>query len=880
MSAANPYAGLKPFGEEDAEWLFGRSAEINDLMKRLRRLHFLAVVGASGSGKSSLVRAGVLPHVRDGYLDADWLIATMRPGDRPLANLAEALGPLLPTRSPAMISEALNSGAGGLARLFEAADLPPGTRLLLLVDQFEELFGFAARAGDAASEEVKAFLKLLLAAANSDGFPVYVLITMRLEWLNECASYVGWAEAMNEGLYLVPSMSRQQFQRVILGPLELAGGSITSSLVGRMLNDLDGRSDQLPVLQHALMRLWDRCGANTPFDNANYEAVGTVARCLSAHAEEVYAELTDPQKRAAEGIFKSITQVNKNRRVRRPRPLREILSSRGLSFGEAEAVITAFSLPGRSFLVTTQGALNEDSVIDLSHEALIRQWERLCKWVDAEADTEARLYRLHEDATEWDSDRKGRADCLYRGTGLQRAEELLPLVPSAGPEAQFLRACARARTWQRLRTLGVVALLLCMVAAFGLYQLHVTRKTHLMEVNALKERQRSAENDAALAQRLSNYQNTLLQQIGQAHGSASELASIARSIQATRVYVQYTPATAGAAQAAQTQLQAGGYTVPPLQQVNPDRAPTQSQVRFFHPEDRDGAAKIASLLHLPGTGRLAAQSQSNPNGVVPPGQFELWLVPSSNAPYKTPPPLNVSGGAPPPIGTIPAQVAAPAAAPGPPPVLIAAASPNQVLAGALVHLVWQSFNTSTVSIASSARNSPSMAGLPATDSIVVTPDQTTDYTFTATGPSGTATRTVLVTVVQPPAPPSAPVAAAASPAPVVQAAAAGPLAIRNALTAYREAYQSESLSDVKRAWPTVSKAQQNSLKLVFNQFNAIRLNLNCAENDIHVEGDTASATCEQSATYTEHGRKLPVQTSKTTFRLRKQGESWVIDSVQ
>jgi hypothetical protein len=189
-------------------------------------------------------------------------------------------------------------GPAGLVRALQAAHMPADTKLLILVDQFEELFQFAQRTGDAAQEEIKEFLKLLLTAASSDDVAVYLVITMRIEWMNECAMYAGLAEAINQGIYLVPQMSRRQFQEAILGPLEAAGGSITSGLLDRMLNDLDNKSDQLPVLQHALMRLWQRNvlpkatgTAREPLDMAGYESVGTLTNCLSAHAEEVFGEL-------------------------------------------------------------------------------------------------------------------------------------------------------------------------------------------------------------------------------------------------------------------------------------------------------------------------------------------------------------------------------------------------------------------------------------------------------------------------------------------------------------------------------------------------------------------------------------------------------------
>jgi conflict system STAND superfamily ATPase len=356
LSSDRPFPGLRPFDEVDSDWFFGRSGEINDLLKRLRRVHFTAIVGPSGCGKSSVIRAGVLPALRDGYLESSWSIATFRPGEQPLDNLASSVSAAI-SADFQEVRKQLDSGPLGLINAIQSRQLPSGNKLLVVADQFEELFQFAQRHGDQSQEEVKAFLKLLLAAASSNDIPFYLVLTMRMEWLSECATYVGLAEAINEGIYLVPQMSRRQFQQVILDPIETANAMITTTLLDRMLNDLGGRSDQLPVLQHALMRLWERKRPGEPIDIADYEAVGTCSNCLSNHAEEVFAELNVQQKKVAELLFRSITQVYKNRKIRRPRPFRELADLPGMNAVELKAVIEAFRQPGRSFLFTSEGPL-------------------------------------------------------------------------------------------------------------------------------------------------------------------------------------------------------------------------------------------------------------------------------------------------------------------------------------------------------------------------------------------------------------------------------------------------------------------------------------------------------------------------------------------
>ena len=869
LSRANPFPGLRPYEEEDANWFFGRGGEINELLKRLRRLHLIAVVGASGSGKSSLVRAGVLPHIRDGYLDSDWTIAAFRPGERPLANLAEAMQPDAKDKS---FVDTMRSGSLGLVRAVQDQKLMDGRKILILVDQFEELFQFARRTGDLAQEEVKEFLKLLLAAANSEDVEVYVVITMRLEWLNECATYPGLAEAINEGIYLVPQMTRRQFQQAILGPLESADGTITTSLLGRMLNDLDNRTDQLPVLQHALMRIWERVGASDAFDTEDYEAVGRFSTCLSAHAEEVYGELNPRQKQVAELLFRNITQVYQNRKTRRPQPVSAILQATRASAQELGEVIEAFSRAGRSFLVTTEGALRQASIVDVSHEALIRQWVRLCGWVEDEADKQSRVNRLEMDAAEWARNRKQFKASLYRGFRLQRAEDLRPWLDPQSTAFAFLNESTRAHRRQRLIRQGSITLGIVFVVGFA-FLLYRVRAQGMLAVARAESQRAEAEATAASlqAKKAQDFQQDLVKKIDAAKGSASALAAIAKDIQAERVYVQYVASDLLLARTVQGQLQKQGYVVPGLEQIDARKAPAETQVRFFRAEDRADAGRVATRLRPLVGGNVTVSQGANPQDTVPAGQFEIWLT-SVNvlvSPRADQPVAAVA----PPKPEAPPAVAAPAPAPVPQPQISANVSQERVAAGRSVTLSWLTTNASEVQIDGVGSEGPR-------GSIAVTPQQTTTYRLPAKGEAGTAASTTVVVEVTP-APLPAPAAASTAAAPVAAAASASePLAIKAALNRYREAYESESLEDVKKAWPSVSKEDQKNMKFNFERFNAIRISLNCQEQDIHIDGPTATATCLQTLTFTQKGAKISGGATSTRFRLKKLGGGWVLDSIQ
>ena len=746
LSRENPFPGLRPYEEEDANWFFGRSGEINELLKRLRRLHLIAVVGASGSGKSSIVKAGLLPQIRDGYLDAEWTIAAFRPGERPIANLAEAVCPA--GMKVEEFTRALRSGPLGLVRGLEAVrgvGLAEPGKVLILVDQFEELFQFARRTGDAAQEEVKEFLKLLLAAAESDEVDVYVILTMRLEWLNECASYPGLAEAINSGIYLVPQMTRRQFQQAILGPLEAAGGSITTALLSRMLNDLDNKTDQLPVLQHALMRIWERRGASDAFGFGDYEAVGTFTNCLSAHAEEVYAELTDAQKKVCELLFRNITQVYQNRKIRRPQPVGEIARAARVEIGELAPVIQAFSRAGRSFLVTTDGALRPESIVDVSHEALIRQWVRLCGWVEDEADRQGRVRRLETDAGEWDRDRERFQESLYAGYELLRAEELRPALEPSSQALAFLNESRRVRRRRRLIKRGSITLAILLLAVFGFVLQRQHSRAALAEAERLRQH---ADDQAALANleaiRAQAEHQDLVKKIEGANGNTTALAELAKEVTAKRVYVQYVSSDLALAKATQAQLQRQGYAVPGIEAVDARKAPSQTQVRFFHPEDRADAVKVAGALRGVAAGNVQIQAIQDSRGLVPIGQFEVWLMPSQIGDDSYPPPQQqqqtggsaaggkVGGTAPPPPQS-----------PGITVSISASVFPDKVRQGRSVKLSWESSSTaSEVEI-------DGLGTQAATGSIMVTPQQTTTYRLTAKGAGGAAASTTIEVQVTP-----------------------------------------------------------------------------------------------------------------------------------
>ena len=433
----NPFPGLRPFETDEYRLFFGREGQSDALINRLQRSRLLAVVGTSGSGKSSLVRAGLLPALRGGMMagaGAGWRIAIMRPGSDPFSNLAGALvekdvipeagGGLPPAEAKAVIEATLRRGSLGLVDAVTHSRLAQHEKLLIVVDQFEELFRFrAARATTSKRDDASAFVKVLLEAARHTAHAIYIILTMRSDFLGDCAQFPGLPEAINDGQYLIPRMTRDERRIAITGPIGVARGRMAEPLVSRLLNDVGDNPDQLPILQHALMRTWDYWAANRqdgePIGLEHYQAIGTMDRALSVHADEAFEILDDRSKRIAELMFKGLTERGAdNREIRRPTRISEIRDISGESVEAVYAVVETFRYEGCSFLMPPVGvSLTPQTVIDISHESLIRNWDRLQKWVDEEAQS-ARIYRrLAEAALLHREGREG----LLQDPGLQIA---------------------------------------------------------------------------------------------------------------------------------------------------------------------------------------------------------------------------------------------------------------------------------------------------------------------------------------------------------------------------------------------------------------------------------------------------------------------------
>ena len=329
-SIAMPFVGLRPFDSHESLLFFGRLEQTMALLTKLHDTRFLAVVGSSGSGKSSLIRAGLIPKLKAGFLVEErdhWHIATMKPGDQPLENMAASILDSLKQPADVDAVEALvetfrSDGVRAVEALLKPYLTGEDANLLLLVDQFEEIFRFILTHKDSGRRyDAHEFVSLMIDLVEQSSLPIYVVMTMRSDFIGDCDAFHGLPEALNRSQYLVPRLTRKQRREVIEGPIRLFGGQIHSSLVNRLLNDLGETDDQLPILQHALMRTWDYYQRDPGglIDMEHYLAAGTLSNALSKHANEALNSLDADGQALARVLFQTLTDTDaSNRRVRRP----------------------------------------------------------------------------------------------------------------------------------------------------------------------------------------------------------------------------------------------------------------------------------------------------------------------------------------------------------------------------------------------------------------------------------------------------------------------------------------------------------------------------------------------------------------------------------
>lgn len=402
-----PYPGLRAFDASEWAIYWGRENAAKEVIKLLVKRGLVLIHGASGCGKSSLVRAGVLPSLEIDHeiTRRRWQTAVMRPSEGPLKSLAGILETHLAGLAPRTVLGTASAepdeepitlttwhdhvfDGRSLVAAVEAALAEAKTSLCIVVDQFEEIFRWSRDLG--ARKQASVFVEFLRASGAKAGRKpqrLFVILTMRSDYLGHCAQFDGFAEFLNERQYLLPKIDDFGLLCAIHEPAALFGGSVENAAAERLLPMVAKEQDGLPVLQHALMRAWEIARKRTGGEEGwritvdDLTAVGG-ADALAVHAEQILQNLIDADPKAEEGatwIFRALTDLDADRRaIRRPCKLGELVEISGVGRERALDVIEAFRAEDCCFLSPYEPAkLSDDSEIDISHEALIRRWARI-----------------------------------------------------------------------------------------------------------------------------------------------------------------------------------------------------------------------------------------------------------------------------------------------------------------------------------------------------------------------------------------------------------------------------------------------------------------------------------------------------------------------
>lgn len=461
-----PYTGLRSFTEEESLYFKGREEQVDQITSQLEERKFLMLTGASGEGKSSLIYAGLIPNARAGFFKAryaQWTVVDFRPERSPLKNMAQALAGAFPLQTSTIETE-MKRGFSSLVDLYLNADyfiddrdaswiglseadkklkMRKASNLLVLVDQFEEFFTNPENYhNETPSQDSQVVVNLILETARiarKKNLPIYVVCTMRSDYIGQCSSFRGLAEYIGFSQFFVPRLKRMELKQVIADPAELSGNRISKRLTERLVYDLSEGVDQLPILQHALSQIWLVANRGMEeMDLIHYAMVGGMSaselppedksrfnewfktlpewqqkfyqetglhKVIENHANRLYESVTDvyneanPEKplpiKEAKNIvalaFSCLTKIDNSRAVRSRMSLQEItgvINRPDVSVKTVEQVLDIFRQEGNSFLrpfkTDTAKGLSGEAVLDITHESLIRNWGMLLTWANQE----------------------------------------------------------------------------------------------------------------------------------------------------------------------------------------------------------------------------------------------------------------------------------------------------------------------------------------------------------------------------------------------------------------------------------------------------------------------------------------------------------------
>jgi energy-coupling factor transporter ATP-binding protein EcfA2 len=445
LASVCPYRGLRFFREEDTPFFFGQDAFVERLAGAVERRALVGVVGASGSGKSSVVLAGLVPHLRRGACGSVWDAIAMVPGDRPLRNLAGALLPLLEpelTETDQLaerrkLAEFLASEPDALRDVVgRILQKQPGTdRLLLVVDQWEELYTLARH-----EQEQRRFQEALLDAAAFA--PLTVVLTLRGDFYGRALAYRPLSDRLQDAVVNLGPMTEPELQQAIEAPARKVGLTFEPGLVTRLLRDVKEQPGSLPLLEFVLTELWQQRQGGQLSHEA-YERIGGLQGAIARRAEEVFTALTVAEQQTARRVFLQLVHVGEGTETTRRRA-----ACAALGEGSQEVVRR---LADARLVVTGRALDSGEDTVEVAHESLLHAWPRLREWIESDRGFRAWQARFRVALREWEISYRDSSTVL-RGIALVEAKDWGRERPTdlTDTEKEFIRKSTRPNTWRRM----------------------------------------------------------------------------------------------------------------------------------------------------------------------------------------------------------------------------------------------------------------------------------------------------------------------------------------------------------------------------------------------------------------------------------------------
>ena len=411
----NPFIGLRAFEIEENHLFFGRKRQIEEIVNKLDETNFAAVIGYSGSGKSSLIKSGIIPELKEKMLfdgKTDWKIGLFTPGYNPIDKLITTLlgtTDLVEQRREELQLSFLERFVSTNFSINDALkEINPhySGNYLIIVDQFEELFSLSKKDNKSAL-----FVKRLLESITNNQHKIYFMLTLRSDFLGSCTEFEGLTEALNRSQYLVPRLTEIQYKEAIQGPLSVYNYTISDALLEILTKSINSTEDQLSLLQHAMMRtieLWKaKNGGEGSIDVHHYKAIGTMEKALSNHAEEAFEELNEAEKEVCKKMFQVLVNFENLQITKNPISFARLLEITDAKEKSLRSVIDVFRSNNRAFLNPKESVkITHSTIIDISHESLLRLWSRLTIWIREEMEY-SKIYKNLCEAAELYQDGKG-----------------------------------------------------------------------------------------------------------------------------------------------------------------------------------------------------------------------------------------------------------------------------------------------------------------------------------------------------------------------------------------------------------------------------------------------------------------------------------------